>query len=386
MGRPKSGYLSSYPQSLRDRIVLMRQLEEGWGPKTILAELKNLYGYVDNDLPNRSSIAFFLKQEGLIKNYERHSDLPVPPFGGAKEAHDLWQLDARGNEVAKTEKEELTIALLDIKDVFSKTYVCCFPAQMSSKRGHPNTNNYQIALRLGFIQHGMPKRVQVDHASVFCENTTKSPFPTTLHLWLVALGIDLCYSRVHQPTDQAHVERSHEVLYNQILKGEKTFKNWETLYAKCQERRNALNNYLPSVSCNELAPLQDNPNAKHSGRDYNPHKEMQLLDMSKVYQYLDKCTWYRKVANNNTISLGGQIYYLGLAKKRAQVKITFCSSCNYLLFQNDKELLIAQIPIKGLNKSKLIGQWDDIFNVPSLQLAIPFEWENKVSTTLLDSC
>ncbi|MEZ4919332.1 MAG: hypothetical protein R2792_09515 [Saprospiraceae bacterium] len=59
------------------------------------------------------------------------------------------------------------IALLDIKDVFSHVYVGCFPALMASMKGHPDTDNYQTALRLGFMEFGLLKLVQVWTMQVF---------------------------------------------------------------------------------------------------------------------------------------------------------------------------------------------------------------------------
>lgn len=387
MGRPASGCLSSYPDELRERIRIMRQSEAGWGATTILAELKRKYAYTDEELPHNKSVALFLRQEGFVKVYERHSDLPDDECCDApQKAHELWQLDGRGNEVVKMaseKKPEQSVALLDIKDVFSRTYVCCFPAPMVSQQGHPSTSHYQGALRLAFLQHGMPQALQTDNASVFRDNRSKSPFPTRLHLWLVGLGIRLCHSRVHQPTDQAVVERSHEILYNQILKGDKTFRNWEHLYEKCQQRRQALNNYIPSRSCEEKPPLVAHPHAEHSQRMYHPHRESGLIDMQRVDNYLANCKWYRKVASNKIISLAGQTYYLPLAKPKEQLEITFCSKCRYLLFQNDKEQFIAIQAIKGMDKQYLMGAMATIFTMPALQLPIPFDWQDELSMTLL---
>lgn len=389
MGRPATGYLSSYPSELCERIKTIRQAEEGWGAKSIIAELKRKYAYTDDELPRRKSIALFLKQEGFVKVYERHSDLPDDQCcDEPQEAHDLWQLDGRGNEVVEMDSEEhpqQSVALLDIKDVFSRAYVCCFPAPMVSQQGHPGTKHYQAALRLAFVQHGMPKAIQTDNASVFRDNRSKSPFPTRLHLWLVGLGVRLCHSRVHQPTDQAVVERSHEVLYNQILKGDKTFRNWEHLYEKCQQRRQALNHDIPSSSCDDQPPLVAHPQAVHSQSIYHPQKEADLIDMTRVDNYLANCKWYRKVAANKIISLAGQTYYIPLAQPSEQLEITFCSKCRYILFQNDKEQLIAIQPIRGMDKQYLMGDMVTIFTMPALQLPIPFDWHDEVSMTLLHS-
>lgn len=382
MGRPKGGILSSYPSELRDLIKKIRKREPGFGALSILTELRLEYGYPLKRLPSVSSLAAFLRQEGMVDVYEKHGRLPCFAYTPPVRPHELWQLDGRGNEDVKGVGPT---ALLDIKDVFSAAYVSCFPARIKSMQGHPDTESYQMAVRQGFHQFGMPDRIQCDHASVFHENNSKSPFPTRFHLWLVGLGIELLYSRVHQPTDQAEVERSHQVLFNQTVKSAEPYRNWAQFYAKCQKRLSVLNNELPSCSSNGLPPLKYRPGARHSGKWYSPHKEAGLLDMNRVWQYLGNCSWYRNVASNKTVSLGGRVYYIPNAKPREQLAIRFCPCCKYLLFQNANELLIAILPIKGLDKSVLIGKLDDFFRVPALQLPIPFDWHYEVCTTFLDS-
>ena len=374
------GVLSSYPQDLRELIKQLRKAHAYFGAQSILVELEYRHGYKQENLPSLSSIAAYLKQEGLTSKYESHSELPVLPRATPTYEHEQWQIDGRGNEEIDNVG---TIAFLNIKDIFSSVYVACFPAKMKSSRGHPTMENYQTALRLGFLEFGLPRKIQVDHASVFYDNHSKSPFPTRFHLWLIALGVELVYSRVHRPTDQAKVERSHEILFNQTVRSHKT-KDWKHLYRICQNRRKVLNEELPSSACDGKPPLKALPKAKHSGQIYTPQNEIILLDLKRIDMFLSKCTWFRKVASNKTVALARQVYYLKHAEPRTQLKITFCSSCRYFFFWNDKELLVDLKPIKGLDKAYLIGDLNKLFNTPNLQLPIPFDWSQKVSTTFLD--
>jgi transposase InsO family protein len=382
VGRPRKGVLSSYSSRLPELIKKIRSEEPGFGALSILTELRITYGYEQSNLPSESSIAAFLRQQGMVNAYEKHSKLPSEACLSATRPHELWQIDGRGNEHVKGVGP---IALLDIKDDFSAVYVSCFPSLMESMQGHPNTESYQMALRYGFHTFGLPEQVQCDHASVFHDNHSKSPFPTRFHLWLVGLGIKLLYSRVHQPTDQAKVERAHQTLYNQTVKSRDPYRDWEHFFAKCQARLHVLNNEFPSQSTNGLPPLRCYPEALHSGREYSAQEEANLLDMDRVWQYLANCKWYRKVASNKTVSLGGQVYYIANAKPREQLVIVFCSRCQFLLFQNSEDVLINIAPVKGIDKSSLIGKLDDFFKVPYLQLKIPFNWQERVCTNFLES-
>jgi transposase InsO family protein len=375
--------MSSFPKALQDQIKAMRGNHEGWGPTTILAELQLDKKWVTTKLPSRSVIGSFLKQEGLSRSYEPNSPLPVPACKKARRCHGLWQIDGQGNSQVGGIG---AVAMLNAKDVHSSLYAAVFPARMKSMQGHPNTSDYQTAMRLGFIHHGLPRRVQSDHASVFYENKSKSPFPTLFCLWLISLGIQPCFSRVNRPTDQGTVERAHQTVFNQVLRRKDGFKNWEHLFECCQKRRQRLNGFIPSTATDNLPPLKKYPQAKHSGRFYHLHREAQMISLKRVWAFLSKGKWYRQVAGNRTVCLGGQVYYIPGAKPKEQLIITFCNRKKQLLFQNDKELVIHQIPIKGITVESLMGNLEQFALFPALQLELPFEWEaQKINTTFSDS-
>ena len=276
--------------------------------------------------------------------------------------------------------------MLNIKDVFSTIYVSSFPAKMKSMQGHPNTSDYQTAMRLGFMHYGLPRRLQSDHASVFYDNKSKSPFPTLFCLWLISLDIEPCFSRFNQPTDQAHVERAHQTVFDQVLRGQADYESWDHLFEWCEKRRSRLNEVIPSTATDNLPPLEKYPKAKHSGRFYQPHLESQLIDMKKVFSFLAKGKWYRKVASSRTVCLGGQVYYVSGAKPRQQLQITFCNRKKCLLFQNDKEHVIAEASPKGITRETLMGDLEPYARFPAFQLELPLNWKaQKVSTTFSDS-
>lgn len=383
MGRPATGAMSSFPAFLRLRIKSIREKQEGWGPTTILAELKADSRLASQELPSRSTIGEFLRQEQLSRRNEPHSSLPVEACPKTARCHELWQVDGQGNSSVTGVGP---VAMLNVKDVHSTTYVSSFPARMKSMRGHPNTSDYQTALRLGFMHHGRPERLQTDHASVFYENKSKSPFPTLFCLWLVSLGIKPCFSRVNQPTDQGRVERAHQTVFAQVLRRRTSYRNWEHLFEWCEKRRTRLNEVIPSRATDDLPPLEKYPEAKHSGRFYHPTTEAQLICLEKVWAFLAKGKWFRKVASSRTICLGGQVYYVPGTVAGQQLQITFCKQEECLMFHNDKELLIAKIPLKGITRQTLMGNLEPLVHFPDFQLELPLCWEaQKTNTTFSDS-
>ena len=199
MGRPSQGALSSYPAEITSAIHNLRKSNAGWGPITIREELQKLKGFSVDTFPSSSSIGRYLKEKGLAKPYERNSPLPCDLPISVNAPHDLWQLDAEGS---KSFEGIGQIAILNAKDICSKAHLVGYPAIMLGPFGHPTAADYQVALRYAFTEFGLPKAVQVDHASVFYDNRSKSPFPQRFHLWLVALDIKMCFSRVHTRVDQ----------------------------------------------------------------------------------------------------------------------------------------------------------------------------------------
>lgn len=351
LGRPKGGALSSYPSELVALVKALRANNEGWGAISILIELEEEYGYSKTELPGEASINRYLKQEGFIKEYVPSSELPDTPLKKAKRVHQLWEMDAQGTTKVGGIGYQ---AMINIKDSRSKKYCMSFPVEVKTKMSQPSTRHYKWALRLAFSESGMPKGIQVDKDSVFYENTTKSPFPTRFHLWLIALGVDLRFINVRPPAKQAMVERSHQTMEKQVASG-KYYKNWKQFFQHCNKRRKRLNEKYPCRTLGKRAPLQAFPKAVHSGRQFTVETEHAALKLSRIYTYLSKGKWYRRVSSVKTISLGGNTYYLKYATPKESTQILFYRKEKLLIFLNFNEHLLDMIPIKGISIPDLMG-------------------------------
>jgi hypothetical protein len=373
MGRPAIGALSSYPSRLREALRAWRIGHPGWGPKTLRAELEGDERFKRQRLPSLSGIANFLKEQDLTRPYERHSELPQPKTQPAGAPHEEWEMDSRGQEYVP---DVGVIALIDLSDEFSKVKVISYPCLVGQKRAtrRPRTEDYQLVLRLAFTEWGLPDRIAVDHDSVFYDNTCKSPFPTGLHLWLLALGVDLTFGRRGQPTDQATVERSHQTWAWQALEGQ-TFADWGRLRAYLEERRQFLNYRLPCRTLGDLPPLVAYPQALQPRRLYRPEWEMELLDLSRVYAYLSEGQWFRQVSQVGTASLGRQTYGLGMTWSRESVEVTFDPADGQLVFRSADGERKERLPLRGASPTDLIGEMGPLVNLDHFQLALPFTWD-----------
>jgi hypothetical protein len=210
-----------------DIIRDMRTGHPGWGPITIRAELEDRPHLAGLKLPSRPRIAAFLKQEGLTRKYERHSELPQAQAVDPRRAHEEWEMDAQG--VVKVSGLG-PVSVINISDLFSRVKVDSFPCLNTS---HPSTQDYQLVLRRAFLNYGLPERMSLDHDSVFYDNASASPFPSMIHLWLIALGIDVRFIEKRPPAEHSVIERSHQTVAQQAIAGQ-TFADGAALQEACQ--------------------------------------------------------------------------------------------------------------------------------------------------------
>lgn len=363
MGRPKKGHLDGFPSALRDLIKKWRGNYAGWGSITMHTELLTNGKWSLDKLPSPSSIHRFLDQEGFVKRYESHSDLSVFPKLKAEAPHDIWQMDAQGNERVSGVG---IVSMLNVKDVFTGVHVSIYPASMKNSKNHPTTADYQNAFRLGAINHGLPRQVQTDHASVFFDNNSKSPFPTQFFLWLIALGIQPIFSRVHIPQDQAKVERTHRTAWN-LLNRKQPYNNWQHFFEHCQQRREWSNQHRPCASLDGKPPLVVFPLASHSQKPFGPTKEPLHIQMDKVFEYLEGQLWWRTVSKDQTISIGSQVYYLSGAPTHKKAMIRFRKTDqSFLITVHDT--LCFKHRIKNMTIQDLIGEVSLPF--PGVQLKL----------------
>jgi hypothetical protein len=237
-----------------------------------------------------------------------------------------------------------------------------------------------VALRRAFFHHGLPKQVSLDHDSVFYDNTSASPYPSLLHLWLIALGIEVRFIEQKPPAEHSVIERTHQTINQQAVAGQ-TFDNGVALQQSLSDRLDFLNHRFPSRSLGGRPPLVACPEAQHSGRVYRLEWEQDMLDMQRVYDYLAKGRWFRHTSSQGQFSLGSQRYNAGKALAEQTLEITFDpQTCEFkcLSESGDQEI---RLPAQGLTKTALMGELSPLLALPAYQLALPFSrsaWREMV--------
>ncbi len=365
MGRKKQGTLSTFPAKMRDELEKMRKEHMGWGPITLLEEMLQQPAYFGQELPSRARVAAFLKEKQLVRHYQPHAGLPNPAPTSCLRPHDQWEMDAQGRQQVNGLG---LVSVVNIMDVISRLKVSSYPILWGSGL---KWKDYQLALRCAFLQYGLPKQISLDHDSVFFDNTCPSPFPSLLHLWLVALGVEVYYIEKPPPIEHALIERNHQTISAQAIVGQ----SWEhlgALWAGLDHRREFLNQVYPSRTLSYQAPLEAYPAASHSGRTYRPEWEEELLDMERVNSLLAKGKWFRETNCYGEFFLSMQRYNTSVAWKASLVEVTFDPISQELICHKVGTDMTKRFAIKRLSKADLMGELSPLFRMPSYQLALPF--------------
>jgi hypothetical protein len=357
--------LAGFSGQVVTAIRQMRTAHPGWGPLTILTELHKDPAWVGKALPSRSRIAAYLKAQAFVRPYQRHQALPEPKPHTVERPHQEWELDAQGTLPVP---ELGGISLLTIEDVFSHVKVACLACQHKT---HANTADHQVVLRRAFLEFGLPEQVSLDHDSVFYDNRCGSPFPTLLHLWLIALGIQVRFIHQPPPAEHARIERAHQTMTRQAVTGH-TFQAVADLQALLEARRHFLNEAYPCQALGGQPPLKAIPQARTTLRPYRLEWEKDLLKLERVYAYLAQGRWFRLTSQVGMFCLGDQRYNASTKFAHQTLEITFDPHTGELLCLAQKPSQTFRLKVKGLTQAALLGELNPLVTLPAYQLALPF--------------
>lgn len=363
LGRPARGPLSQAAPDLRETVLEMRRDHPGWGPLTLRTELGR-WPDPPSRLPSRARIAAFLKAEGRTRPYERHTHLAQAVSAPAPAAHAEWQMDAQGVQVVTGVGQ---VAVINVGDPYTRLLTDSLSCPHTAV---PNTADYQLALRRAFLAFGRPQGLSLDHDRCFYDSTSASPYPSRLHVWLLALGVLVRFIGVRRPTEHGFIENEHQIVTRQALAGQ-AFDPPDALQSALDQRRAFLNEAYPNRALGGQAPLQADPTASHSGTAYAPEQEAALLDPQRVYAYLAQHHWFRLVTDGGQFELGGYRYGLGAAWGKQTVQLTFDPHTLELVCQSEDGQLVRRLPAQGITPADWMGDLQPD-RLPTYQLAFPW--------------
>jgi hypothetical protein len=365
MGRPRIGALGQTSLELRDAARELRLAHPGWGPQTLRLELAYDHRFGGLRIPSRARLAAFLKVEQLTRRHERHSELAQLEPQPVTAPHELWEMDAQG---VRQIDDVGHVSVINIGDPYSHLRTESWACLHKMK---PATNDYQLALRRAMLRFGRPKRLSLDHDSAFYDNKSASPYPSRLHLWAIALGIEVVFIHEGRPTEHGFIERTHQIVDGQALLG-RAFADPAAIQPALEQRLEFLNTRYPSRALAGQPPLAAHPAAAHSGRTYRPEYEEVILDLDPVFRYLAQHRWFRQVSSpGGQFTLGACRYGLGKTWANQEIEITFDPQTQELVCCSEDGQTTQRLPVKGLSKADLMGELD-MAQFPNYQYAFPW--------------
>jgi transposase InsO family protein len=362
-GRPKGGPVSSYPQSVREQAIQIKQDHPHWGPKQIRLELKKAPGLTAEKLPSAARLSVLFKQScpDAVQAHQRHM---LPPSKlKASSVHQRWQMDAKEGLRLGAERANVQ----EICDMYSGLMIIsqAFVTTIPTGWRHLTRAEHQQALRQAFSQWGLPSEVQTDNDGEFV-NISDPNFPSPFTLWLVGLGVRHILSRPRRPTDQPQVERCHRSQGGFVWK-DQHFERIEQLQQALDQQCQRYNQEYPSQAahCHGNPPLSVFPTAITTGRPYHPDVEWDLFDLKQVDAFLAQFVWTRKVASNSAVHIAGFYYLLGSAWIAQSVSVRFLSDTRSFRFESAEGIEIKILPAQGFEKEHLIGTIPVHFPLPA---------------------
>lgn len=174
----------------------------------------------------------------------------------------------------------------------------------------------QQTLQGWFERWGRPQQLQFDHGQPWCSST--SDLPTLFELWLVGLGIDVVWTRVHHPQDNGIVERSHRT--TQAWSAPACCRSLEQLQQALDQAVRIQRQVYPNPQ--GTTRLQRYPHLLARPRPYHRSREAQLWSIDRVYAVLEHRYWQRKVDASGRISLYNHNYTI--ARRLANQSVWVC--------------------------------------------------------------
>jgi len=206
-----------------------------------------------------------------------------------------------------------------------------------------------------FKKWGKPDCIKVDNGRPLAD-PTKQQLPT-LAFWLISQDIAVIFNRSYTPTDNAKVERMQGFTKN--LAEPQNCKTYEQLSKKLEQACQFQRRHYPTRTLNKntrvsVYPELDRPTSKAFDFEY--------CNLEKIFDYLSKGEWKRKVSKVGQISFMNNRWQIGreYTKQWVNVKLDR-SSRKWKVYSEEMVLLntfsaqfISQEAVKNLSLGKAI--------------------------------
>jgi transposase InsO family protein len=228
---------------LEARIVEMRRVHPGWGPRTILF-------WLDRDgvapLPGRTSVERCLIRHGLVTPQARKRKRSDYKRWERSRAMELWQVDIVGGVRIVDGTEAKIVSGIDDHSRFVVS-----ARVVARATARPVCDALTLAMRA----HGVPEQILSDNGKVFTARFGPGPGPVLFDRICIDNGITHILTAPRSPTTTGKVERWHKTLRREFLDG-KVFASLDDAQAQLDAWVWHYNHERPHQSIGRIPPIE----------------------------------------------------------------------------------------------------------------------------------
>ena len=192
------------PADVEALIVSMRRAHPGWGPRTILNQLRRELEVP----PSRSAVYRCLVRHDLIVPKSRRRQRDEYKRWERSRAMELWQMDVMGG-VRLVDGSQLSV----VTGIDDHSRFCVIARLVPRATARPVCD----ALMEGLERHGVPDQILTDNAKVFTGRLANKPAVVLFDRICLNNGIRHILTAPYSPTTTGKVERLHKTLRKEFF-------------------------------------------------------------------------------------------------------------------------------------------------------------------------
>jgi transposase InsO family protein len=192
------------PPEIEARIIALRRMHPGWGPRTLLNKLAKQF----DPPPSRSSIYRCLVRQHLIDPKPRRRRRTDYKRWERSRSMELWQMDVMGGVRLSTGTQLSVVTGIDDHSRF-----CVIARLVERATARPVCD----ALLEGLDRHGVPEQILTDNGKVFTGKLARKPANVLFDRICLNNGIKHILTAPYSPTTTGKIERLHKTLRKEFF-------------------------------------------------------------------------------------------------------------------------------------------------------------------------
>jgi transposase InsO family protein len=224
------------------RIISMRTVHPGWGPRTILSKLRKEF----DDVPSRSAIYRCLVRHKLIQPKARRRRREDYKRWERARSMELWQIDVVGRIYLAD-----GTALSAVTGIDDHSRFCVIAKLVVRATARPVCD----ALLEGFSRHGIPESILTDNGRVFTAQATNKATKVLFDRICHNNGVNHILTAPYSPTTTGKIERLHRTMRKEFFELY-TFDTVEATQAALDEWVDSYNTDREHQSIGDVPPIR----------------------------------------------------------------------------------------------------------------------------------